>query len=367
MDLPPIPLFDWLHSHAPDARYLLSFSNMNGLSFESFANLTGFTIPTTFDLGVNTLNGDDTLKAALATMYNTTPSCIVTTTGGSAANFLVFYSMLRPRDEVIVERPSYQPLWLTPQSLGGKIMFCDRNPSESFLIDLNALQESITSKTKLIILTNLHNPTGKCLPRHTLQKISTLARDSHCFVLIDEIFLDGCFTHQSSAAGLPHVIVTSSMTKTYGLGGLRSGWIVASDDVAQHCQTAKAHTTGGSPLLTEHMSAAALLHARAQLKDRFLSFAHTNWHIVKTWVSEKPDLVEWSNPDGGLFCFIKYHSSQNSEALCKYLFDSYGVLLTPGIFFGLDGWFRLSYTCNPQVLYEALSFITDGLRKTQCG
>jgi aspartate/methionine/tyrosine aminotransferase len=361
MEIPPIPLFDWLLRHAPHAHYVLSFSNTNGLTYGSFIKYTGFNISNTFDLGLNSHYGYDGLRTTLADMYETKPERIVTTSGGSEANFLVFYSMLRPSDDVIVERPGYQPLWLTPQSLGANIIFCDRDPNDSFSVDINALQECLTARTRLIILTNLHNPTGTYLSNDVVKQVSNLAKDSNCSVLIDEIFLDGCFTPRPSAAGLPHIIVTSSMTKIYGLGGLRSGWIIASKEQAEQFQTAKAHTTVGSSMLSEHMCAAVLQHAREQLKSHFLVQAKTNFKTVKTWVLQNKHIVDWIEPHGGLFCFIRYHSLHSSEQLCVRLVKEKGVLVCPGSFFGLDGFFRLSYNCDPNKLQEALERIKEFL------
>jgi len=363
MEIPIIPLFDWLHHHAPHALYVLCFSNIKGLSYDSFIQYTGYNIPNTFDLGLNNHYGHNNLRTTLAEMYKTTPEHIVTTSGGSEANFLVFYSMLHPSDDVIVERPGYQPLWLTPQSLGANIIFYDRDPDDSFSININALQECLTKKTRLIILTNLHNPTGTYLSKEIITGISNLAHDSNCSILIDEIFLDGCYTPQSSAAGLPEVIVTSSMTKIYGLGGLRSGWIISSDDQTKRFQTAKAHTTVGSSMLSEQMSTAVLHHAKKQLQNRFLTYAKTNFKIMNTWILKNGHIVNWIKPDGGLFCFIHYHSSLSSEQLCLRLLQEQGVLVCPGSFFGLDKYFRLSYNCDPNYLQEALERIKKFLEQ----
>lgn len=364
MNTPSVPLIDWLIHNAPMAKYVLSFSNIQGLSFDYFNNITNFNIPEDFDLGINSHAGSESLLSILSEMYNTNQGHIVTTSGGSEANFLVYYSLLSANDEVIVEQPGYQPLWLTPASFEAKIRFLNRDMNHGFSIDIDRLHEFMTSKTKLIVLTNLHNPSGVCLKRNVLEDISKLASDSDCNVLIDEIFLDGCFNDQKSAFGLPNVIITSSMTKIYGLGGLRTGWILSSEESTKEFQRAKVHTTVGSSFLSEEMSAAALMSARDVLKNRFQRHAKTNFDIMKEWVNENKEIVDWIEPDGGLFCFIKYSNNLNSIDLCEQLLEKHRVLVCPGSYFGLDNFFRLSYNCDEHLLRKALEEIAIFLHTT---
>jgi aspartate/methionine/tyrosine aminotransferase len=222
-----IELFDWLLSHASAARYNLAYSNVQGLTLEEYQKYTDFSVPLDFDLGINASVGAWELNRTLCSIYDCPPDAIVTTTGASEANFLVFLSLLDPGDEFIIEQPGYQPLWLTPELLGARRINWSRNFQKRFRVDVELLKELFTQNTKLVVFTNLHNPSGVLTERTSIEAIATIAEEHGAYVLIDEIFLDGTDIPQSSAFGFPNVIVTSSTTKIYGIGGFHTGWIIA--------------------------------------------------------------------------------------------------------------------------------------------
>jgi len=181
--------------------------------------------------------------------------------------------------------------------------------------------------------------------------------------LVDEIFLDGAATPQTSAYGLPNVIITGSMTKIYGLGGQRTGWIIAPPEIAAKCQYAKAHTTASSSYVGEVMNAYALLKARKRLVRRFHRLAKPNFEIIREWMTANADIVEWVVPDGGIMCFPRYKLELSSKALCQKLLDDHRILVIPGDYFGLDGHIRLSYTCSKGALKRGLDALAGALRK----
>lgn len=362
MRSPRIPLFDWLLSSASKTRYPLGFSNISGVSYEEYLGLTGFPVPSGFDLGADYPRGASELREALAARYACSPENIVTTSGGTEANFLVSSSLLSPGDEVIVEQPAYGPLWLTPQALGARVVAWPRRFESQFQLDLEALPSLVSRRTRLIVLTNLHNPSGVLVPRATLQRVADLAAMYGLFVLVDEIFLDGAPSPQPSAFGLPNTLVTSSMSKVYGLGGLRTGWIVAPEQVAVQCQSAKSHTTGASSGLSEALNARALSVGREALLERFRRRTQGNLTVVRDWVRGNPDLVEWVEPFGGTICFPRYRVDVPSVRLCSEVLDSCGVLLAPGEHFFLDGHVRLGFGIDAGLLREGLALFGDFLR-----
>jgi aspartate/methionine/tyrosine aminotransferase len=365
MPIPPIDLFTWLLSNCKKADYLFCFSNIHGLSFEEYQQLTNFTPPQNFDLGWNEHQGAEELKQILATLYHCGFSNIVTTCGGSEANLLVFISLLNKGDAYIIEQPGYPPMWLTPQIPGAHQITWPRTYESHFKLDVTALHERITKKTKLIILTNLHNPSGVLTDRTTLRALSDIASDYHLHVLIDEIFLDGSFTPAPSAYGLPHITITSSVTKIYGLGGLRTGWIIAPQDIARLCQQTKAHTCAAAPYLSEIMTAHALAQARTQLIQRFQDRATTNFTILKNWMKDHPHLLKWVEPQGGIMCFPRYMIDIPSLKLCTYLLNTYKLLVNPGFYFNEEGHIRLSYGCDTPSFKAGLVALEEGLEHLQ--
>jgi aspartate/methionine/tyrosine aminotransferase len=326
-----------------------------------FERFSGFDVPKDFDLGSNFQYGAPELKTTLRSIYNCEDDNIVTTTGASEANFLVFSSLLGNGDEFIIEQPGYQPMWLTPKMLGARKVTWSRSFENKFSVDVESLQNLLTKKTKLVVLTNLHNPTGVLTNQTSLKKIAKIADESSAYVLVDEIFLDGSFTSQPSSFGIPNVIVTSSATKIYGLGGLHSGWIVGPKKVVAQCQTLKAHCTGASCYISEIMTAHILQHARDELIKRFHKRSKTNFELIKKWMDHHKEWFTWVRPDGGIICFPRYSMNISSIRLCHYLLKAQKILVNPGAYFNQEGFVRISYGCRTRQLQDALDALEKAL------
>ncbi len=365
MQAPQIDLFEWLLRNAPYATYNLAFSNIHGLTIQDYKILTEYQFPDSFELGSNAQYGADELKQTLCSMYSCAPSNIVTTTGATEANFIVFSSLLSKGDDFIIEQPGYQPMWLTPEMLGARRINLPRTFENRFKVDSQTLMDCITKKTKLIVLTNLHNPSGVLMDKDTITSIAQIASEHGAYVLVDEIFLDGSFTLQPSSFGIPNVIVTGSATKIYGLGGLHSGWIIAPQEVAMQCQRLKAHSTGASSYTSEIMTARILGAARRELIKRFQDRAKPNLECLKSWMSHHTELFEWVEPDGGIVCFPRYTMKISSVALCASLFESQKILMNPGLYFNQDGFIRISYGCHLSLLQDALDALEKGMQRLQ--
>lgn len=363
MKIPAIDLFYWMLNRYQHAKYILSFSNSDGLSYEQFKEFTGYRLPDDFDFGWDSHFGSDALNTILQKTYNCKRENIVNTCGGTEANFLVFLSLLDRKSEIIIEKPGYEPLWKTPHLLKAQPVFWERKFEDEFTIDINRLQSLITKKTKMIVLTNLHNPSGVLLSRNKIKEISKLALDHDITVLVDEIFLDGVEEKYQSSWGLPNVIITSSVAKIHGLCGLRSGWIIASEHLTRELLHAKAHTTIASPYLSETITAQALNHAKPQLITRFQKKAKENKKIVSEWIEKNTDIIDWVPPDAGIICFPKYHISISSIALSEYLFSKYKVLISPGEFFNQESHLRLGFGIDAETLSEGLHFLAKGIRE----
>ena len=363
MAAPRIDIFDWLHVNVPKATYNLAYSNIHGVTLEEYRRLVGFSLPQQFDLGVNASYGAEELKEALQKMYQCGLENIITTTGGSEANYLVFSSLVGPGDEFIIEQPSYQPMGLTLEMLGGRQVSWPRRFEERYRLEVETLDSLITPKTKVIALTNLHNPSGVYADAKEIKVIEKIAEAHGVYVVVDEIYLDGGFTHHPSSFGLPGVIVTSSATKVYGLGGLHTGWIIAPPEIVTDCQRRKEHVTGASSFVSEIMTAHAFDVAREALRERFQKRAKQNLALVKKWMTQHQDNLERVEPDGGIYCFPRYKFDVPSVTLCKTVLDETGVLVNPGAYFNQEGHFRLAYGLEAEALAAALQLVGDALER----
>jgi aspartate/methionine/tyrosine aminotransferase len=365
MQAPRIDLFEWLLHKAPQATYNLAYSNIHGLTLQEYKTLSGYQLPEGFELGSNAQYGAETLKQTLRIMYACESDNIVTTTGTTEANFLVFCSLLSKGDEFIVEQPGYQPLWATPEMLGAKRIDLPRRFENKFAVDVEMLSILLTKKTKLVVLTNLHNPSGKLMDRKTLSSVAKLASEYGAYVLVDEIFLQGSFDSVKSSFEIPNIIVTGSATKIYGLGGLHTGWIIAPKETATLCQRLKAHTTGASSYTSEIMTAHVLRAAHKELIQRFQERAKPNLDYLRKWMNAHSEFFDWIPPDGGIVCFPRYHLKMPSVDFCTELFQTQKILLNPGSFFNQEGFVRISYGCELSLLQNALDALEKGLRHLQ--
>ncbi len=361
MDIPNFELLDWLLEGKKHMKYNLASSEIKGVALDELNDFSGLEIPRDFDLGKNDHFGHGELKNVLSSIYGCTPENIVTSTGGSEANFLVYLSHVKSGDHVIVESPGYEPMWRVPEMLGCEKRTWNRTFQSGFKLNLESLEKLMDEKTSLVVITNLHNPSGVYASPEDIAKAADMAGYFGAKLLIDEIFLEGCLSQATSSADMKNVIITSSMTKVFGLGGLRTGWIIASEEVSRKCQKAKAMVSGTSPFISEYVNATALLKARDWLIQRFKGIAKRNMGIISKWVEECKHL-EWVEPAGGIFCFPRLLKPLDSLTLCKKALIDGGVLISPGSMFGLEGHFRL--TCvfdDPPVLEKGLEALGNVL------
>src|SRR5438105_14097779 len=212
------------------------------------------------------LNGDNSygyrpLVEALAAHCRVDPESIITISGGtSMANHLAMAAAVEHGDEVLIEQPTYEPLLAVAEYFGARIKRFPRSLENEFRIDVEEIAREITPDTRLIVLTNLHNPSSTLVDDKTLKQIGKLAERAGARVLFDEVYLEAMFeaAPRSSVHLGPEFISTSSLTKGYGLSGLRCGWILAEPELAQRMRLL--HDIFGSlaPHPTERLSVVAL-------------------------------------------------------------------------------------------------------------
>jgi aspartate/methionine/tyrosine aminotransferase len=270
---------------------------------------------------------------------------------------------LKPGDEVIVENPGYAPMKNIPEMIGAKVKLLERRFENNFQIDVEECKKLISNKTKLIIITNLHNPSGVLLKQSVIEELSVLANEKGILLLIDEIFLAGANISTKSSAMLPNVIITSSLTKVFGLGGLRTGWIIAHKSVAEKCQKMKSYISAAAPYLSEHIAAYLISNEYENLIRRFQSVSQSGLALVDNFINGCKQL-EYHKPDGGIICFVKYCNPNSSVNLCKDLLLKKNVLVNPGVYFGCDGFFRLTFSNDIETLRAGLNFTSDYLTNT---
>lgn len=328
----------------------ISHSEMLGFRFSGF----GRPLPD-LDLGEATPRGSLRLRSLIGAQHRAWPDGVLVCNGASEANFLVHAALLRAGDHVLAEVPLYPPLADTPVGLGAALTRVPRLPEQGWRLDFEALERSITKGTKLLVLTNLNNPTSASLDEHDLDRLGELAEKHGFYVHIDETFRELGFpdTPPSAAQFGDRFVVTSTVTKAFGLGGLRLGWVVAPPDVLERVKSVKDYTSICPSSVSEELAAWAL-----EGKDAFLKRAATilreNRQVVRAWMERNPD-VECDLPSSGNLCFPKV--PVDVDILASRLKENYKVVIAPGRFFGMPGYFRLGLGGRTAGLEKGLSYL----------
>ena len=302
------------------------------------------------------------LQEALAARLGVAEDSIVAATGTSLANHLAMAALIQPGDEVLIERPTYEPLLAVASYLGANVKRFDRRFEDDFRIVPGEIEEAMTSQTRLIVFTNLHNPSGVLTEEDTLLEIAALARRAQAHVLIDEVYLEALFERRPPITFRlgDEFVVTSSLTKAFGLSGLRCGWIVAAPDLA--CKIWRLNDLFGVMAAhpAEQLSVLALNRLEA-ITARAKSLLKTNSELVNRFLDARSDL-EAVRPQHGTIVFPRLISG-NTEKFVEVLREKYETSVAPGKFFEMPAHFRLGFSCRTETLSGGLERLSAALEE----
>jgi aspartate/methionine/tyrosine aminotransferase len=284
------------------------------------------------------LNGDNSygyapLVDALAGHCAVPGESVVTISGGtSMANHLAMAAAIEHGDEVLIEEPTYEPLLALAEYFGARVKRFSRSFENNFRVDVDELEQKVSSATKLIVLTNLHNPSSTLTDEPTLRRIGEIAAHAGARVLVDEVYLEAMFENapRSSVHLGPQFISTSSLTKGYGLSGLRCGWILAEPELAERMRLL--HDIFGSlaPHPTERLSVVAM-RKLPKFIARAKGILETNRAVLNDFLDSREDL-KTVRPHQGTTCFPRLMRGR-VDALSDLLHAKYDTGIVPGRFF----------------------------------
>ena len=304
-----------------------------------------------------------TFRELVADVYDVTPEQVLATAGGTHANVLTFLAALDGTGRgVLVERPGYEPLRATPTALGAEVRRFERPAADDYRLDPKAVTAAIGSDTALVVVTNRHNPSGRLVNRETLAAVAGAVADRGARLLVDEVYApfgdrQGARAFGGpTAAGLPGAVVTSSLTKFYGLGGLRVGWAIADEAMVERLRTALRHVPAvADPSLELGRTAVA---AAEQLSSRARSRIVANADRLRSFVKDRADL-SGSVYDGVSFGFLR-HARADGDAVAEAAWE-HGVLVVPGRFFDDESRFRVSLAGEPTAMADGLAALGRAL------
>jgi aspartate/methionine/tyrosine aminotransferase len=299
------------------------------------------------------------LVRGLAAAYGVDPASVVTATGTSMANHLAMATLVGPGDEVLIEQPAYEPIVMLARYLGADVKRFERRVEDGFAVDPAAIARVMTPRTRLIVITNLHNPSGAYTDEATLAEVGELARSVGARVLVDEAYLDAVFDEPSRPAlhlG-PTFVVTNSLTKVYGCSGLRCGWILAEPALARQIWRLDDLFANHVPFIALQLSALALprlLAWRAEVRQQL--DAHRA--LVDAFVAGRDELSV-VRPRHGTICFPRLVRG-DVDALCARL-AALGGGVVPGRFFDAPAHFRLGMGMKTEILRGGLARLGQAL------
>ncbi|MFO7262071.1 MAG: aminotransferase class I/II-fold pyridoxal phosphate-dependent enzyme [bacterium] len=315
-----------------------------------------------FTLGGAYPEGWPPLIARIARRYGVAESQVVLAHGCSMANHLVFAALLEPGDDVLVEQPSYEPLAAVPRYLGAVVRGFSRAPEDGWRLDAERIAAVLTPRTRMVVLSNLHNPTGALTGESELRALGALAAERGIHVLVDEVYLEWLHDDGMPSAarlGAPF-IATGSLTKAYGLDWLRAGWVLAPPDVAQRIRRVQDLFSGHIAQPTQRLAAKALDRA-SRLLAPLQALVGRNRDLVDRFVRAH-ERLSWVRPVAGAVGFVHLRDGSVDE-LVERLETRYDTTVAPGRFFGMPTWFRIGFGMDTAVLEEGLVRLAAALAK----
>jgi aspartate/methionine/tyrosine aminotransferase len=305
------------------------------------------------------------LKTAIAKRYGVGVDRVFTVSGGTSfANWVACAAVRHGAGrgaEALVERPTYEPLVKVPEALGFRVRRFDRRFADAYAIDLGHFAARITSRTRLAIVSNLHNPSGARIDMPTLAKMARLLARVGATLLVDEVYLECVFrdgTESCVHAG-PNVLTTNSLTKAYGLDGLRAGWILGPPRLIGRAGLVNDLMTNNGVAPGEQMALAAFARRR-DLHRRAHAILDPNLARLRRFF-EGERRLDVHVPEGGNVAFPRLPSGVESDRLAARLLTRYSTLVVPGRFFGSRRHIRISFGCTEPLLAKGLANISRAL------
>jgi aspartate/methionine/tyrosine aminotransferase len=304
--------------------------------------------------------GYEPLQQALAAKCEVATENVVAAIGTSMANYLAMATMLDPGNEVLIEQPAYDPLVSIAHYLGAEVKRFERRFEDGFRIDLNEIERHATNRTRLIVLTNLHNPSSVLIDAATLREIGELARRVGARVMVDEVYLEALFDEARPYAF--HLgnefVTTSSLTKAYGLSGLRCGWILAEPELARRMWRLN-DLFGNIPAHpAERLSVIALSNLDS-IRNRARALVARNRVLLNQFLDSRDDL-ETVRPPFGTVVFPRVKSG-SVDKLVSVLRERYETSVVPGKFFEMQNHIRIGIGCDSEMLRSGLERLGSAL------
>lgn len=297
-------------------------------------------------------DGSQELREHIAAWYGTTRDHVLVTNGGSEANFTALWGLLEKGDHAAVMLPNYLQTWGLSRAFAAKtngfhLVEATQNGKPRWALDIDGLHRAVSKKTRLIVVTNPNNPTGAVLNQEEMDEIVRVARKARAWLLVDEIYrgaeLSGPLT-PTFWGSYDKLLITSGLSKAFGLPGLRLGWIVAPPKVIAKLCSYHDYTTLTPTMLSDRLARIVMEPVRReQVLERTRAIVRRNLPRLESWIHSHDDIFSYIPPVAGAITFFRYKLPISSSALFDRLRKEQSVLITPGDHFGVGRYIRVGF------------------------
>jgi aspartate/methionine/tyrosine aminotransferase len=313
------------------------------------------------EIGGENFYGFPLLIQAIARRYGVKEENVMPALGTSHALFLVCCALLGGAgDRVLIEKPAYEPLVAVPKAFGAQIGRWERRFSLRYSCALDEFEKVLSKGIKLVLLSNLHNPSGVYLSSETLRTMAEMAREKGIYLVVDEIYLEFLEEETSTSFHLgDNVIAISSLTKVFGLGGLRCGWILAPSHLVKRLKIIHDYNIVEGVFVGEWISA-RIFDRLDSIRKKHQEHIRHHLEMIRDFM-QKEQRFDWVEPEGGAVCFPRILTGSNGDEFADRLVNDFDIAVVPGSFFEDDRHFRLSCAVETDVLSYALEKMSEVL------
>ncbi len=354
-----MPLEDWFDKYQYEVDYDIGESGMKFFRVKDLGiDLDEVELRYGYHLGC------PELREKIAEMYDgCSMENVAVTTGASEANFAIIAHLVKRSDHMIVEHPTYPSLYEVPRSLEISLSLLRLKWVDRFKPNLDELRGIIKPNTKLITLTHPNNPTGSQITEKTLREAIGIAEEHDIHLMVDETYRDLTFDEPPPLAATlsKNAISLTSMSKVYGLPGIRIGWAVADKSVIEGIRAVREQMTICNSTIGE-VIALEVLKRRKQVLNDMRSKMLSNYEILKEWM-EQQSWLEWIEPEGGVVCAPRLRKGGSTRELCELLVRKYRTFVVPGYGLEMDEYFRLGYGGDREELVVGLEMLKKALEE----
>src|SRR6266516_3445340 len=321
------------------------------------------------DLEELEINGENSygyapLQQVIAAHHGVNPDCVVESAGTSMANHVAMAAIIEPDDKVLVEHPAYGPILDVARYLEADVKRFLRVEENGWAVDPAEVRLCVTPTTRLIVITNLHNPTSAPTPEPVLREIGDITRSIGAIVLVDEVYLDAVYdaTPRTSFHLGPEFVVTSSLTKVYGVSGLRCGWILAQPDLAWQMRRLN-DLYSATPVHPGELLSVVAFKYMGLLRERARRIVDADRKLLRDFLKQEP-AVSAVETQWGTTSFVRLSRSRgsNADAFLERFRSQFDTSAVPGRFFEMPDHFRIGMGVNTEMFAEGLNRIGRALR-----